>query len=103
MYFQIALKKFKDARLSLMVGFNACGDSKFLKSLEKDLFDVTGVPVRPKPTDFEILQELGEGNFTKVVKALYKPTKVIYAVKVCLSFMTNIVQTYNPSNLNYMY
>jgi hypothetical protein len=52
--------------------------------LETELVELTGLPVRPKPTDFEVLQDLGEGNFTKVVKAQYKPTKNIYAIKVSI-------------------
>jgi hypothetical protein len=65
------------------VGFNECGDSKHLKSLEGIVIELTGIPVRPKPHDFDVQEELGDGNFSKIVKAAYKPTKVIYAIKVC--------------------
>jgi serine/threonine protein kinase len=40
------------------------------------------VPSRPKPTDFDIVEELGDGNFSKIFKAEYKPTKKVYAIKV---------------------
>jgi len=55
---------------------------RLLEGLESDLFLNSGVPLRPSPKDFEILEELGDGNFSKVVKARYKQTGAIYAIKV---------------------
>jgi hypothetical protein len=72
----------KEARTCLVIAFNECHESKHLKLLEKELFDLTGVPVRPKPHDFDTLDELGDGNFTKIYKAIHKPTQTIYAIKV---------------------
>ena len=76
------LGAFKEARLALLSAIRECGESKDLRALEGDLLQRTGVAVRPRPTDFEILAELGEGNFSKIFKASYKPTGIIYAVKV---------------------
>ena len=84
---QIQLEKFKEARIYLTVGFNECGDSKHLKSLEGMVIEKTGIPIRPKPTDFDVLEELGDGNFSKIVKAKYKPTQQVYAIKVWLAVL----------------
>lgn len=64
------------------MGFNECGDSKHLKSLESLIIEKTGIPIRPKPQDFDNFEELGDGNFSKIVKCEYKPTKQVYAIKV---------------------
>jgi hypothetical protein len=71
--------------MCLIIGFNDCGDAKHLKALEKEIFDITGIPVRPKPHDFDTLEELGDGNFSKIYKTLHKPTGKIYAIKVSLT------------------
>jgi serine/threonine protein kinase len=70
--------------MCLIIGFNDCGDAKHLKSLEKEIFELTGIPVRPKPHDFDTLEELGDGNFSKIYKAVHKPTDKVYAIKVLL-------------------
>lgn len=54
------------------------------QALDAELTAATGVPSRPKPTDFDILDELGDGNFSKIFKAEYKPTKKVYAIKVII-------------------
>lgn len=68
--------------MCLIIGFNECSDSKHLKTLEKEISDITGIPVRPKPHDFDTIDELGDGNFSKIYKAIHKPTNKIYAIKV---------------------
>lgn len=81
----IELKRFKEARLALLCALSQCGEQKDLKLLEELLFEASGHPLRPKPTDFEIIDELGTGNFTTVFKAKHKKTGAIYAIKVsCL-------------------
>ena len=42
--------------------------------------------MRPSPKDFDIIEELGDGNFSKVMKAKYKKSGTIYAVKVSRIF-----------------
>jgi hypothetical protein len=44
------------------------------------------VALRPSPKDFDIIEELGDGNFSKVMKAKYKKSGTIYAVKVSRIF-----------------
>jgi tetratricopeptide (TPR) repeat protein len=82
-----ALERFKDARLGLLNAFKDCGESKEMKQLEDELLSLTGIPLRPKPTDFEIVGELGDGNFSKVYKALHKSTNRVFAIKVCTQFV----------------
>lgn len=76
------LKRWKDARLALLHMLKECGEVKEAKGLEDELFKYTNIPLRPKSTDFEILSELGDGNFSKVYKAEYRPTGEVFAVKV---------------------
>ena len=38
--------------------------------------------LRPKSTDFEVIDDLGEGNFSKIFKVSLKLTGDIYAMKV---------------------
>lgn len=78
----VELRQFREARLALNYSLNECGEQKELKTLEQELFAITLIPVRPKSTDFEIIKELGRGNFTQIFKTYYKPTKQIFAVKV---------------------
>jgi tetratricopeptide (TPR) repeat protein len=80
----LQVKNYKDARIRLLNAINLCGDSKDLRVLDEEITLATGVPVRPKPNDFDIVEELGEGNFSKIFKAVYKPTQTTYAVKVDL-------------------
>lgn len=66
----------------LLIALNKCGETKEFKALETTLLELTGVPVRPRTQDFEMIDELGTGNFTSIYKAAYKPTDVVYAIKV---------------------
>lgn len=79
---QFELSKFKEARMALLNAIKECGESKELKSLEEELLTRTGIPLRPKSTDFEIVGELGDGNFSKVYKARHKSTDRVFAIKV---------------------
>lgn len=76
------LSRFKEARLHLANAIKDCGETKELKALEEELFIRTGIALRPKSTDFEIVEELGDGNFSKVYKAEHKKNKKIFAIKV---------------------
>ncbi len=79
---QIELDKLKYAKLYLLVAFNKCGEAKELRELESTLLDLSGLPVRPRAQDFEIIEELGTGNFTQIFKAVYIPSDRVYAIKV---------------------
>jgi tetratricopeptide (TPR) repeat protein len=78
----IELSHFKEARVCLLLALKECGETKDLKSLESLIFVRTHIALRPKSTDFEIVDELGDGNFSKVYKACHKVTKKHYAIKV---------------------
>lgn len=78
----VQLEKFKEARLSLSYAFKECGEHKEFKVLENEIFNLTGILLRPKPTDFEILEEIGDGNFSQVFKTRNKSTSQIFAIKV---------------------
>jgi tetratricopeptide (TPR) repeat protein len=78
----IELKLYQKAKANLLAAFNRCGSAKELNLLEDLLMSKCGGhPIRPRPNDFLILDDLGDGNFTKVVKAQYKKTKYVYAIK----------------------
>jgi tetratricopeptide (TPR) repeat protein len=81
---QLEMQTFKDARLNLLCALQLCGECKELKALEVEILQKTKVPLRPKSTDFEILDDLGEGNFSKIFKVALKSTGEIYAMKVYL-------------------
>ena len=72
----------KFAKLFLLIAFNQCGEAKELRELESVLLEATGLPVRPRAQDFELIEELGTGNFTQIYKAAYVPSKKVYAIKV---------------------
>jgi tetratricopeptide (TPR) repeat protein len=76
------LGRFKEARLAILNGLKECGESKEMRQLEDELMTRTGIPLRPKSTDFEIIGELGDGNFSKVYKAQHRATQKVYAIKV---------------------
>lgn len=78
----VELKKFREAKGHLLYAITQCGEKKELTSLESELQSIFGFKIRPKAGEFEIVEELGEGNFTKIYKAKYKPNGRIYAVKV---------------------
>ncbi|RYY87696.1 hypothetical protein EON63_03655 [archaeon] len=82
----IELSMLRDSRFALLTAIKDCGEHADLKALEKSIQALTGVPLRPKSTDFEILGELGEGNFSKVYKCKHKQTNVEFAIKVRLFF-----------------
>ena len=50
--------------------------------LEAEILLKTKIPLRPKSTDFEVIEDLGEGNFSKIFKVSLKSTGEIYAMKV---------------------
>lgn len=76
------LNQFKNARLGILNALKECGEGKEMKALEEELLTRTGIPLRPKSTDFEIVGELGDGNFSKVYKAVHKSTNKVFAIKV---------------------
>jgi hypothetical protein len=78
----LELEKYKEARYYLSLAIKEFNDNKEMKQLDQELFAKTGIPLRPNSNDFEILHEIGDGNFSKVYQARYKKTGKIYAVKV---------------------
>lgn len=86
----LEMRQFREARQALNFAFAECGEQKDLKTLEQEIFSVTLIPVRPKSTDFEIIKEIGTGNFTQIFKTYYKQTKQVFAVKVNYFFLHEI-------------
>ena len=78
----LQLKMYKDARMNLLNAIRLCGECKELKTLEEEVLLITRTPLRPKPGDFDVLDELGEGNFTQIFKVKLKATNDLYAMKV---------------------
>ncbi len=69
----LALEQYKDARLALLYCFSQFGQkNKEFLQLESEYDLITKIPLRPKPGDFTILDELGNGNFSKIYIAKYK-------------------------------
>ena len=79
---QLELQMFRDARQNLLNALYLCGECKELKILEAEILLKTKIPLRPKSTDFEVIDELGEGNFSKIFKVSLKSNGDIYAMKV---------------------
>ena len=79
---QLELSSYREARLNLLNAFRLCGETKELKNLEGEILSKTKIPLRPKSTDFEVVDDLGEGNFSKIFKVSLKSTGDIYAMKV---------------------
>jgi hypothetical protein len=60
----------------------AAGSNNDIKTLEAEFLRTFGYAARPKPTDFNLMEGLGEGNFSKIFKVEFKPSKRIFALKV---------------------
>eukprot|EP01041_Mallomonas_annulata_P008516 gene8516-17559_t len=79
---QIELNQLNDARISFQIAHKMCANlGKDMEILEKALVSLTGIPLRPNISNFELQKELGEGNFSKIYKALYKPSGKVFAIK----------------------
>ena len=81
--FLMNVQRLREARQHLLLAISEVpGDAK-LKALEIELDALYGSALRPKPGDFDILCELGDGNFSKIYQASWKaaPEKM-YAIKV---------------------
>jgi tetratricopeptide (TPR) repeat protein len=77
------IKNYRDVRFYLSQAIKECGgEHKDFQQFEEELITHTGIPLRPKSTDFEVISELGTGNFSTVYKVMYKRTKSLYAMKV---------------------
>ena len=78
----LELGKIKEAGQTLLLSYKQCNESKVLQALEKDFFAKSGYYLRPKPHEFDVKDELGDGNFSKIYRALFRPTGDVYAIKV---------------------
>jgi len=83
----MATNKLREARQYLLIAFQKCKEDtsshKNFLVLERDLNDVYPSPLRPKPGDFDIVDELGDGNFSKIYLAKLKTDKErVFAIKV---------------------
>lgn len=87
---QLEMRSMKDARLNLLCALQQCGECKELKALEIEILQRTNIPLRPKSTDFEVIDDLGEGNFSKIFKVALKSTGEIYAMKVFHSLCSSV-------------
>lgn len=79
---QLALQRYRECRFSLQNALKEVGESAEFKALEVEYAKKTGILVRPGPNDFEVIDELGDGNFSKIYKAKSKVTGKVYAMKV---------------------
>lgn len=96
----LAMSKTKDARFALSMAFKECGEQvKEFKDLEQDILTLTGVPLRPKSTDFEVIGELGDGNFSKVYKTYLKSTRQVFAIKAIERVVVDKMKRRHP-NIN---
>jgi tetratricopeptide (TPR) repeat protein len=77
----LAVQRYRESRIAFHFAIKECGDSKEMAALEKDIVALTGHPMRPKPSDFEIMEELGEGNYTTIYKGTFRATGKVYAIK----------------------
>jgi tetratricopeptide (TPR) repeat protein len=59
-----------------------CGEKAPLRALESEYFTLCQIYLRPNPNDFDVKEELGDGNFSKIYKATLKSTGAVYAIKV---------------------
>lgn len=78
----IQLSKWREVRLAVLYAIKECGENKDIKVIEEEIAEKTGIAVRPKSSDFEIVAELGNGNYSKIYKTYHKKTKKVYAIKV---------------------
>lgn len=76
-------QKYIECRLYLLNAIRTCGETKDFKLLESEYRRVTGLILRPTPNCFDVVEELGDGNFSKVFKVTDKsPERNIFAMKV---------------------
>jgi hypothetical protein len=94
---QIELKLSREAQYTLLTaasvasgpaGAASAGSSSDVKTLEAEFLRAFGYAARPKPTDFNVMEGLGEGNFSKIFKVEFKPTKRVFALKVQMHKLT---------------
>lgn len=78
------LQQYNEARRAFQIAFRVCNNAigKDLENLEKQLITTTGIPLRPFISSFDIVADLGDGNFSKIYQAVYKETGKVFAVKV---------------------
>lgn len=87
----LMLQQWREVRLSFLYAIKECGEAKEFKPIEDEIYDLTGIAVRPKSTDFEIVAELGSGNYSKIYKTYSKKNKKVFAVKVSLVLLCAVV------------
>jgi tetratricopeptide (TPR) repeat protein len=77
----IELQRITEAKSCVLLGYKQCGETKELKALEEEIFVLTGIPTKLSINDFHYIEDLGEGNFTRIFSAELKKTKQIYVIK----------------------
>jgi 3-phosphoinositide dependent protein kinase-1 len=77
---KIELKEYKEARRALIIS-KMKEETPDLLILERLLLARANLDLQPKASDFDPLEELGEGNFSRIYKAVNKFTKHVYAIK----------------------
>lgn len=78
----IELGRGADARNCLLFAHKELGSvPKELVVLEDEVLHLTGVPLKISINDFRYIEDLGEGNFTRVYLAEFKKTSALYAIK----------------------
>ncbi len=78
------LNRIREARQYMLVAYQSCESDthKDFKALDTELETLSECPLRPKPGDFDIVDEIGDGNFSKIYKASLKSNKKVFAIKV---------------------
>ena len=78
----LELQRYLDARSNILLGYKHCGEIHQLKLLDEELFQKSQLPAKLFINDFRYLEDLGEGNFTRIYLGEFKRTGNLYAIKL---------------------
>ncbi len=99
----LMLSKIKEMKSLLLSAIKNCGEQNEFKIFEADIINITGLPLRPRSTDFEVIETLGEGNFSTIVRVKLKKTGVEYAVKMIEKMKIDRIKYRHPNIMNEIY
>ena len=99
----LELNRFLDARSNILLGYKHCGDIQQLKSLDDELFQKSQLPARLFINDFRYLEDLGEGNFTRIYLGEFKRTGNLYAIKLAEKATIEKIQKRHKNVYNELY